>query len=103
MINEVAGDKHRTTSLQKHVHTHIDSHDTSISALTYVVVFPLDYKPIAPPKIGTAWVIVIAVALGYELDGGMVGLILSYSAVMTGLLNWGVRRSVYLLRLYIYT
>ena len=68
-----------------------------------VVVFPLDYKPIAPPKIGTAWVIVIAVALGYELDGGMVGLILSYSAVMTGLLNWGVRRSVYLLRLYIYT
>ena len=35
---------------------------------------------------------VLAVKFKYPIDAGLVGLVLSYTATLTGLLNWGVRR-----------
>lgn len=36
--------------------------------------------------------IVLAIRMGVTIDPGLVGLVLSYTATLTGLLNWGVRR-----------
>ena len=35
---------------------------------------------------------VLAVRFKWSIDAGLVGLVLSYTATLTGLLNWGVRR-----------
>ena len=40
----------------------------------------------------TAISCVLAVSFGWPIDPGLVGLVLSYTATLTGLLNWGVRR-----------
>jgi ABC-type multidrug transport system fused ATPase/permease subunit len=40
----------------------------------------------------TAVACVLAIKFGYPLDAGLVGLVLSYTTTLTGLLNWGVRR-----------
>ena len=40
----------------------------------------------------TALACVLAVKLSWSIDPGLIGLVLSYTATLTGLLNWGVRR-----------
>ena len=40
----------------------------------------------------TAISCVLAVTFAWPIDPGLVGLVLSYTATLTGLLNWGVRR-----------